>query len=382
LDLAIEALQASRGAILLWEAERGRLHRITSRPVEGFHDLVNWAIPDVCEPVILSGRGRLAQSGTPERTVQLAHGESRLSPAATAGVRPERVSALCVPLTARIEPMGVLYLDAPLDRRRFDSGDLNFLTLFGWIAASCLESTNVYSEVARYNREIEERVRGHSAEIKRLRARFASGGGPVPGFERTVEETISSLEELAQALRLDVESLGRITSEPGTLTPLVKKAETLKKRITALGILNRPTQAEDGPGAFLLMKLVEDVVTTLDPSVAPRIRWLSSSPEFRILASSASAVRWVMARLLETAAEATPPPGTVMARLGLSRRGGPVYLELSFPPAQLSWENWDLTLTALIVREILNGNLKYVEKGHEGVFRLELPPVLASETDR
>ncbi len=152
LDMALSAVEAERGMILLASSEGGiavrlarNLERETEREAEDF------------------SRTIVAEAGAGRSIVALdAAGDPRfreLKSVALHGVR----SLMCVPLRSRGRIIGTVYLDSRRRGGLFDGDDLRFVEAFADHAALALENARERDALARENRRlssaVEERVR-------------------------------------------------------------------------------------------------------------------------------------------------------------------------------------------------------------------------------
>lgn len=84
---------------------------------------------------------------------------------AAPGRAPEGWSAICVPILARQEPIGALFLSAPLPRE-FDPDDARFLVTVAEIAGNAIHRTRLHEQTERHAAELEGRVNERTAELQ------------------------------------------------------------------------------------------------------------------------------------------------------------------------------------------------------------------------
>jgi PAS domain S-box-containing protein len=82
-----------------------------------------------------------------------------------AGRIPDGWSAVCVPILVRQEPIGVLFISAPLPRE-FDPNDARLLVTVAEIAGNAIHRTRLHEQTERHAAELEARVNERTAELQ------------------------------------------------------------------------------------------------------------------------------------------------------------------------------------------------------------------------
>lgn len=77
-----------------------------------------------------------------------------------------RRSVICVPLLARAELIGMIYVDNRSVSGRFSQADVDLLALFANQAATAIENTELYEETVAWARTLEQRVAERTAELR------------------------------------------------------------------------------------------------------------------------------------------------------------------------------------------------------------------------
>jgi Nif-specific regulatory protein len=201
LDLALRAVEATRGMVFLREDREGAGQGSFS--VHVTRDLESETLRDAetySRRIVESagaGRSILAlDAGTDERFRDLP------------SVSLYRIrSLMCVPLRTRGRVIGTVYLDSRTDGRLFTQDDLRFVEAFADQAALAIENTRLRVRLERENRRL--------AEAAEARASFANLVGRSPGMR-----AVFALIEKIAATDLPV----LIRGESGTGKELVARA--------------------------------------------------------------------------------------------------------------------------------------------------------------
>lgn len=147
LDLSIQAVKASRGVLLTLDKDGGL--EVRANQGEGFH--ISTAVRD---RVLNSGHSVLVR----DTSMDDAFRERRSI------VEQNIRTLMAVPLQARDQIIGIIYVDSPPHLREFTKDDLNLLTVMANVAAIRIEQTR-YAE-AEQARQLLARDLDQAAEIQ------------------------------------------------------------------------------------------------------------------------------------------------------------------------------------------------------------------------
>jgi len=197
MDWVVDVTGAERGAVIFSEGER--LVVKTSHGIEE-RELEEGDIRDVVRDVIGQGKPFISTAVVSARA---------------------RKPALCVPLRARDEVIGAIYLENSDTGREFVQGDVDLLLAVAMRASIRIENAMAYGEIERQKREIEELKNRLEEENIYLREEIKT--------EHNFEEIIGSSPALKEVLRA-IERVARtsatvlIRGETGTGKELVARA--------------------------------------------------------------------------------------------------------------------------------------------------------------
>ncbi len=110
-------------------------------------------------------------------------------------------SVLCVPLIARAELTGLIYVDNRSASGRFSPTDLDLLTIFANQAATAIENARLYGDLMQANVQLEnwahtleERVTKRTAEVKTINAVLSRRAIQLETSRQVAQQIISILE--------------------------------------------------------------------------------------------------------------------------------------------------------------------------------------------
>ncbi|MFG0316654.1 MAG: sigma 54-interacting transcriptional regulator, partial [Planctomycetota bacterium JB042] len=184
---------------------------------------------------------QVAMSGDPIRASDALHDPGLRSIASIAELRV--TSILCVPLRARNQVIGSIYLDHPDVVDRFDDDDLEVLSDFASAAGMALERARLYQE----NVERTAALESAKQEIERLNA----------ALMKTVAEQAEELDQTKDSLEAERRAAGRRYDYANIVTQSERMEEVLR-------LLDRITdtdfpvliQGESGTGKELVARAV------------------------------------------------------------------------------------------------------------------------------
>jgi transcriptional regulator with GAF, ATPase, and Fis domain len=280
-DLALEALPAERGAVLLLDSGTGE-------PADGvFCAAEPGGLPAEVEPFPVSRT--VVQRTLAERTALLANGVLRSAGdlAGAASLQAQRIqSLLCAPLIGLERPLGVLYLDSRAAGASFDEEHLQLLTALAGIGAAALDNVRRIEWLEAENRRLEAASGGDLVgesprllEIGRLIARIA----PTDSTVLLRGESGTGKEVAARAIHRASRRAGRpfVAINCATLSETLLESELFgHERGAFTGAVARKTgklEVADSGTLFL------DEVGELPPSLQAKLLRVLQEREFERL---------------------------------------------------------------------------------------------------
>ncbi len=275
LELALEALPAERGAVLLtdedgeefvscrgWHRLRGakesiKVSQTISRQV--LSEVVAILSNDVVENEDIAGLPSLV--------------ENQIS------------SLLCVPLVAYAKPLGVIYFDTSSRASRFDKGHLQLLTAIAGIAAIAFENVRRFEVLEKENRRLQQEVKlehqmiGESQAMRNVYSRLSK----VAATSSTVlllGESGTGKELAARAIHLNSVRASKpfIAINCATLTESLLESELFghEKGAFTGAIAQKRGKLELADGGTLFL----DEVGELSPAIQAKLLRVLQTHEF------------------------------------------------------------------------------------------------------
>jgi signal transduction histidine kinase len=156
IDETLSSLGAETGAIWLNDSSSGRLKQVIGR---GW--CLNYASHDLMPDDGIPGRVFGSSDIYFSRDVK----NDPVSMPKVGGDVPEGWSAICVPILARQESIGALFISAP-HPREFSPDDARLLVTVAEIAGNAIHRTRLHEQTERHAAELEERVAERTAELQ------------------------------------------------------------------------------------------------------------------------------------------------------------------------------------------------------------------------
>jgi pSer/pThr/pTyr-binding forkhead associated (FHA) protein len=188
---ATESLGADRGAVFLWEKGR-RSFQLAAASPQDLVQATHLLSPTFAESVLRQGKAHLFRVEPPDRPpVPTDRGTVQAGAPRFAIVAPLRVGA---------SPLGLLYVDAPIESRSFVPEDAEHLLALAWAASPLVEASSDLTDARESNRRLESLVAEKTRELGERGAAPSRGraGDRTPSLLRGVESRL-----LASARILD-----------------------------------------------------------------------------------------------------------------------------------------------------------------------------------
>ncbi len=224
VDETLKALQADAGSIWLYNPKKKKLRQEIGR---GWFENVTEIELDRGEGI----PGRVLETGDIHFSSDVAR-DMRTAPPMQ-GLVPAGLSAVCVPIRAETEAMGMLFITVSMPRE-FSGDDARLLITLTEIAGSAIHRMRLTEQLVRHAAELEERVAERTSELE------------------------SALRKAQAADRLKSEFIANVNHELRTpLTNLVLYYQMLRAQPTVkteerLGVIGRELQR--------LRNLIEDLL--------------------------------------------------------------------------------------------------------------------------
>ncbi len=203
---------------------------------------------------------------------------------------PDLASFVAVPLSVGLETVGVLAIGDEHDPRSFGINDQRILTTVASQLAVAIQNANLFSELRRFNQELERRVRAQTEEVRSERDRL----NVLYTITAELSATLDMDRVLDRALHLLAEATG---AEQGLILLIDHHSEQLYRRAELGDQVAGPgpeggQRLNEGLAGWVIQNrqsiVVDDVQTDS--------RWMQDSPRDRI-------PRATLAVLLETSDE-------------------------------------------------------------------------------
>ncbi len=191
VERAAKLLNASAGGLYLCDAERREVRCV-----------VSYNTPKDYRGTLLKygegAAGTVAESGKPLRIDDYRSWSKR---APVFDQEKPFTALISVPIIWQGDIQGVLHVLDNVEDRRFDDANLELLAQFANLAAIALENTNLYEEVQRYARELEDRVAERTAQLSGRIAQVEELNRTLAGLLQDLQEANRRLEETSQKLQ-------------------------------------------------------------------------------------------------------------------------------------------------------------------------------------
>jgi signal transduction histidine kinase len=157
MDLAIELLRAEKGLLLFREPQTGELTVEVAR----------WMDKRTIQDVVALSRSIISKVEKEGKPVLLQKvPETSGANASTSLARYKIKSVICVPLRAKNQFLGTIYLDTTKSEHFFKEDDLVFLEAFANLAAIAIENARSYHEIENLNANLENLVKIRTQELE------------------------------------------------------------------------------------------------------------------------------------------------------------------------------------------------------------------------
>lgn len=183
LEVALEALEGDRGAVLLWEEERTVFFPVAASPRTAFGNLGALLETRLGETVLRGGKARLLWPVTSAKTgLELVR-----------STRAPVCSAVAIPLLAGAREIGILYLDRTSPPRGFELTDLDFLQALAWVADTALGTSCQLADMRDWNERLESLLTEKAIPLDRVSTKPAPQVTEVEvaGLLRRLESSLS-----------------------------------------------------------------------------------------------------------------------------------------------------------------------------------------------
>ncbi len=191
VERAAKLLNASAGGLYLCDAERREVRCV-----------VSYNTPKDYRGTLLKygegAAGTVAESGKPLRIDDYRSWSKR---APVFDQEKPFTALISVPIIWQGDIQGVLHVLDNVEDRRFDDANLELLAQFANLAAIALENANLYEEVQRYARELEDRVAERTAQLSGRIAQVEELNRTLAGLLQDLQEANRRLEETSRKLQ-------------------------------------------------------------------------------------------------------------------------------------------------------------------------------------
>jgi len=197
LDRAIVLVQAERGFLVLWDAERNDFEVAVAR--QSYAGEVDQAQVEISHNIIrrvLSAREPLMTTNAQE--------DPRFQ-FSTSVVAYSIRSVMAVPLVAKDELIGAIYVDTRLKARMYSMDDLSLLSALADQSAVAISMARLYEELQQRNRELQDtldKLRATQDELIRAE-RLSTVGRMASSLIHDLKNPMTSIKGFAQLLGQD-----------------------------------------------------------------------------------------------------------------------------------------------------------------------------------
>jgi hypothetical protein len=197
ISAATEAVGADRGAVFLWQKERKGFHLAAASPQDLAQASRGFFSDSLAESILREGTAHIY----PVEAAGRPFGPSGRGPFPAAAPR----CSIIAPLRGGTGPVGLLYVDAPVESRSFAAEDAGYLLALAWAASPMIEASGDLAEA----RESNERLESLVAE----KARELGGRAAAPAKGRAGDRTSSLLRSVETRLAASGRLLAGIDDE-------------------------------------------------------------------------------------------------------------------------------------------------------------------------
>ena len=220
MDQAIALLRAEKGLVLLREAEGGELGVKVARQMDRQNLIDAVAMSrSVIERVEKEGEPVLLQK------VPDIPGED----ATKSMVMYKLKSIICVPLKAKDQLIGAIYLDTTDKACFFKDADLEFLEAFANLACIAIENARSYQEIEHLNANLEQKVAQRTRELQEKNAQLTDANQKLRDTQMQLirSEKMASLGNLAAGVAHEINNpLGSLN---GNMDVFVRSFDAIRK---------------------------------------------------------------------------------------------------------------------------------------------------------
>jgi hypothetical protein len=153
LELAMRAVKADRGLVLLWEERRDHFHTVAASPQGLFQNALGLVSHALALSTVRTGKARIL--GEP--------------------LAPGTDSVIVTPVKSESGAVGVLYLDRVSTRPAFGAAELELITALTWASAATLQGARDAQPAPEQESGLEQRLLARSSPFAPSRR------GPAPG---------------------------------------------------------------------------------------------------------------------------------------------------------------------------------------------------------
>lgn len=258
MDLAIDLLRAEKGLILLKDEASGEFVVRVARAMDrqSIENVVAMS-HSIANQVGTEARNRLM------RTYPDSDGASLTDSVLQFGIN----SVVCVPLTTRDRPIGVIYLDTTNPGHLFEEEDVYFLEAFANLAAIAIENAKSYQEIKLMNETLESRVDERTQELKQKNGELSAAYLALQNSQLQLvrSEKMASLGLLVAGLAHEINSpLGAISSNIDVFS---RGFEKLRKNLARL----QPNGSEEAVADMCKTLEILENLSSVDRSACERL---------------------------------------------------------------------------------------------------------------
>jgi hypothetical protein len=190
LAASMEPLSADRGAIFLCSKERKGFELAAASPQEFSRMIRDFIGPALAESMLRDRKARICPVD--------ATGLALAPPGAASGQASAARSAIIAPLHAGAGPLGLLYIDAPIDSRSFIPEDAEYLLTLAWAASPLVDASSDLAAARDSQRRLEDLMAERNRELgdRGAVAPRARTGDRTPGLLLSIEARLTAAQRL------------------------------------------------------------------------------------------------------------------------------------------------------------------------------------------